>query len=692
MRSLDPRLLGLLALASLVAFLALVAGERADAQTFTKLTDPTNPVVTEPGSVGFGGASWVDADGNGWPDLFVVGRALFLNDGGAFTRVAFADSISGLGHSWADYDNDGDPDLMIAGTLNNGGRGTRLFRNDGGNAFTRVFGGGAIGDSAANVGWSCAWGDYDADGFVDLVVAQAQNFTGSGPNRLLHNQGDGTFVSDLTTDVTVGNAPYTVPQWCDFDLDGDLDLAIGAGPANGSKGPDYFYRNLRIEGGAPPLLDRVTTGILATELRDGQIIQWPDYDNDGDLDCFITNYRNSANHLYRNDGGVYVKMTGATAGPIASDVGWNLSSAWNDYDNDGDLDCYVVRTSAFANRYYRNEGNGTFTSLVLGGLTGSSGATAAAADFDRDGDVDLYVLGAAIRGLYLNAAPPENHWFEIRLVGSASNRSAIGARLRLTATIGGTSVSQLREVSSQNCFNGHSDYVQHVGLGDAGVVDQLVVTWPSGLVESFTNLPADTMLTLVEGEGFPTPTSASLVDVQVNARGVELEWFGHELEGAAMLVYRRPRDGAWAALGAPTAYRGGLAKFTDADARPGTWAYRLGVPAPGADAGAPPAEWLTEEAWVHVPSARAALQARARVAFGRPVVLEFTLPKAGEARLDVFDARGRRLGGERLGALAAGSHRAELATRLSRPGLYWVRLSQGGEAVTARALVLGEPR
>jgi hypothetical protein len=475
---------------------------------------------------------------------------------------------------------------MIASGIN-GGHGSRFWRNDGG-AFTQITAG-VIGDSLGNVGWSCAWGDYDVDGFVDLVIAQAQGFTGSGPNRLLHNQSDGTFVRDLTTDVTVGTAPYTVPSWSDFDLDGDLDLSIGAGPANGTLGPDYFYRNLRIEGGTP-LLDRITTGALATDLRDGQIVNWIDYDNDGDLDCYITNYQNRANHLYRNDAGTYVRMTGAIAGPIVTDIGVNVASVWNDYDNDGDLDCFVGRSGGHACRYYRNEGNGSFTSQSMGALTSAPVGTAVAADYDRDGDVDLYLsAGGPSKGLFENVSGNGN-WIEARLIGTMSNRSAIGARIHVLATIGGQPVWQMREVSAQNSFNGHSEFTLHVGLGDATTIQELRIVWPRGLVETLRDLPADSLYTLIEGEGAPTPVAASLVAWSVSERGVELTWHGSELGGAEIAVERRREGGEWVTIDRVFAEAGGLVVYVDATATPGRWAYpaapsRRGIHGRGMDRG-----------------------------------------------------------------------------------------------------------
>ncbi len=291
-------------------------------------------------------------------------------------------------------------------------------------------------------------------------------------NTLLRNLGGGLFVRDTTTDVTVDPAPHTVPSWCDFDLDGDLDLSIGAGPANGTLGPDFFYRNLGP--GATPRLDRITTGAIATDMHDGQICNWIDYDNDSDFDVYITNYFSQSNFLYRNDGGTLVRVLGT--GAIVNDTGINTASVWEDFDNDGDLDCLVTRTNP-ANRYYRNDGNGTFTVVSLGNLTAVGAYTACAADYDQDGDVDLFVGAAApfAKGLYRNDLAPGRHWLGVRLTGTVSNRAAIGARIRVRATIGGQPVWQMREVSAQNTFDGHSALELHVGLGDATIVDSLEI-------------------------------------------------------------------------------------------------------------------------------------------------------------------------------------------------------------------------
>jgi hypothetical protein len=454
------------------------------------------------------GASWVDVDGDLDLDLFVSrqattgGNRLYLNDGGTFT-LADAGALTGaatpgsLGHSWADYDNDGDLDVYaVGGWISGAGR---LFRNDGGTFALVDAAPVAPGDD--NRGWSAAWGDTDNDGFVDLVVAHPAGFVGgTQPNHLFHNDDGSSFSRVTSGPVVTGTDPYTVPTWSDYDLDGDLDLFIGSGPANGSVAPDNLYRN---EAGG---FTRIDTEPIATDARDGQVMNWIDYDNDGDLDLYVTNFSGTpTNDLYRNDAGTYVAVTD---GPLAEDTGGSgLANTWGDLDNDGDLDVLVTTGGSAPDRLYSNDGDGTFTHIASAPLTTRADATSGATlgDYDGDGDLDLAVTtqvsgGGPVR-LYRNDAPGDNGWLKLNLVGLASNRSAIGAKVRATATIGGATVTQFREVSAQNTFNGQNALTVHVGLGDAATVSTLEITWPSGAVDTFEEVPANAFFELTEGGG-----------------------------------------------------------------------------------------------------------------------------------------------------------------------------------------------
>jgi len=242
---------------------------------------------------------------------------------------------------------------------------------------------------------------------------------------------------------------------------------------------------------------------------------WVDYDNDGDLDGFQTNYTAPvANNLYRNDSGTYVRMTGGDVGTIVTDSNSALASVWGDYDNDGDLDCLVTNDGISTNDYFINNGDGTFSQDFASALVANNGPHygAAAADYDLDGDLDMYVHGTtATKELFRNDLSNGNHWVEMELIGAGapggSNVSALGARVRAKATISGVPTWQMREVSAQNSFNSMNMLDVHFGLGNAAVIDSLEITWPAGGVQVFTGVGADKRYEFTEGAD---PTGAEL--------------------------------------------------------------------------------------------------------------------------------------------------------------------------------------
>ena len=496
------------------------------------------------------GASWVDYDGDGDLDLFVAnidgtGNFLYRNNGtGALERVTTGalatDQIASHGVCWADFDNDDDLDAFVVG------QNSRMYVNDGAGDFSVPDPMVTFGTNDLR-GWSCAWADYNLDGYVDLMITHPANFVGNPaiPNLLFSNHGDGTLVQITDGPVTTGLAPYTVGTWSDYDLDGDPDLFIGAGPASGTLGPDFIYRNMMVETGTPDLV-RVTEGPLATKDRDGQVFNWIDYDNDGDLDVYVTNWGGVGfgglrDELYRNDDGI---LTEITTGSIVTDKQVSLGSTWGDFDNDGDLDAYVSDGNpGGTSRFYDNNGDGTFSRLIVGPLITDQGVSwgATAGDFDGDGDLDLFVANASansINFLYRNDQQTGNHWLKVRTIGTASNRAGIGAILRARATIGGVATWMMREVSSQNSFNGHNDLTIHFGLGDAEVVDSLLVTWPSGAQDLYLGVAADQMLQATEGES-PITTD---VEEYVVPEGFALETnYPNPFSESTSLVFTLPR-------------------------------------------------------------------------------------------------------------------------------------------------------
>lgn len=473
-------------------------------QTFTKITNPANPIVSDIPTMGYVGASWVDYDGDGDLDLFANQDFLYQNDGsGNFIRILDS-GIEGVsieynnGNSWADYDNDGDIDLMLVNRNQNG-----LFSNNGDGTFTKI----TTGDIATNINaWSPAWADYDNDGWLDLVATHPCGGTGTPchTNWLFRNNGNGTFTEITNSDVTTGLAAYTSANWSDFDDDGDMDLFIGSGEI-GVASKDHIYINQLMETGTANLTRR-QTGVLFGDFRDGQNWNLIDYDNDGDLDGFVTNYKEDIPcDFYKNNGdGTFTRLLESDLGThMANETGTWLANIWGDFDNDGWLDV-VIGYDGFdgtgITHFYHNNGDGTF-SHVFPPFTNSlrtRGMTAG--DYDNDGDLDLFINSTNVnaKGLYRNNQSGAN-WVNFTLEGTMSNRSAIGAKVRLKATVNGQSMWQMREVSSQSSFAGHNSQRVHFGLGNATNIDSLVIEWPLGLVETYTGLEVNQFYDYVEG-------------------------------------------------------------------------------------------------------------------------------------------------------------------------------------------------
>ncbi len=470
---------------------------------FTKITDTTNPAVTFSNTAAtYKGLVWIDLDNDNRPDLFVSQRYLFHNDGnGNFSQMA---NVSGAttgqgsaGSSWGDIDNDGHPDAITASLISG------LHHNNGDGTFTPMTS--LLSNFTEYSGWDCALVDADNNGRLDLSYVHACcNFHPTGPFscRLFLQNTDGTFNPVTGYEFTDTLAAYTIPIWADYDLDGDMDLFIGSGPANNPPGalPDFNYRNMLKETGTFSL--KRLTDFPFMVPQDGQTYNFVDVDNDGDLDICLTNYSQAPTRFYRNNNGVYVSETT----PFTLQVG-HLANCWGDVDNDGDLDVIVTTDGSPTIKLYRNNGDGTFAAAATAGTAGNTACGAAFADYDNDGDLDFYTNGPTEgRALFRNnSLAGTRAWVEITLEGTQSNRSAIGATLRVKAKIGGNDVWQIRQVTAHNSFQSQSDLRQHFGLNDATTIDSLEIRWPSGLTEAFSGLAVKNFYKIVEGQGI-TPT------------------------------------------------------------------------------------------------------------------------------------------------------------------------------------------
>lgn len=469
---------------------------KVDAQTFTKVTDPTNPIVSD--RYNSGGGSWADFNNDGFLDLFVangndtsMNNSLYLNNRiGNFIKVVKGaivnDGGTSIGGTWGDYNNDGNLDMFVTNRLFTTSFGNFFYRGNGDTVFTKITTGGPANDMSNSN--SSSWVDINGDGALDLFVVnfQANNF-------LYYNSGAPaySFTRADTGEIVLDASAFSiVGVWADYNNDRKPDLFCG----NAGNQNDFVFTN---NGGG-----RFTR----TTLSDGRATlgaSWGDYDNDGNLDLFVANYLGQNDLIYHNGGPPGYSLTRVDTGVVSNDGGSSVGSVWGDFDNDGDLDLFVCNDGA-NNALYLNSGppNYSFTKVTTGIVVNDHGASfgCAAADFDNNGSLDLFVANRLGRQnfLYTNNGN-SNKWVNIKCVG-AINKSGIGTKVRLRATINGVARWQTQEVSGQSGYNSQT-LTLHFGLGDAGVIDSVLIDWQSGLTERFGTLMTNQNITFGEGLG-----------------------------------------------------------------------------------------------------------------------------------------------------------------------------------------------
>jgi enediyne biosynthesis protein E4 len=497
------------------------------------------------------GVAFFDYDNDGWLDLLVLNgtrlegappgtsnRLYKNNRDGTFTDVTEKAGLARVGWASAvtvaDYDNDGYDDLFITYYGHN-----VLYRNNGNGTFTDVTAKAGLLEGAVRYASGCTWVDYDRDGRLDLFVAYYLDTTleklpkpgqnvdcrwkgvpvNCGPRglptgfaRLFHNNGDGTF-SDVSERSGIAKASGSYPMTAvaaDYDDDGWPDVYVACDST-----PSWLFRNQKDGTFRQEGLER---GVALSEdglEQAGMGIAASDYDLDGSLDILKTHFADDTNVLYRNDGKGYFEDATIRSGLGVETryVGWGAGIV--DLDNDGHPDLFVVTGSVYPEvekqlpaypfrtprLVFRNLGNGRFEELIEEAGSGVAAAHTsrgcAFGDFDNDGDVDVLVMNMnEPPSLLRNDVSGGGHWLKVLLVGTTSNRSAIGARV--TARYGDK--SQAQEVQAQSSFYSTNDRRLHFGLGTATSAE-LVIRWPSGATEKLASVEADQLVVVREGAG-----------------------------------------------------------------------------------------------------------------------------------------------------------------------------------------------
>jgi len=443
-----------------------------------------SPIATDVGSSQ--GASWADIDNDGDQDLFVANdngenNFLYRNLGnGSFYAgqgSIVGDGGNSMGACWGDYDNDGFVDLYV---VNRNNENNFLYNNDGDGTFTRINSDPPVNDGGES--WGASWADYDNDGWIDLFVANRD-----GLNYLYHNSGNGSFSRVYESPFINDKGSSVCGVWGDYDNDGDQDLFV----ANDGWDINFLYRN---DGSGN--FTRVTSDPLTTEPMETRSASWCDFDRDNDLDLLLVN-SGQANCLYRNDGNnQFVRLDESR---IHESNDHSRGSAWADFDNDGDMDVFISnrKEDCFL---FKNDGDNFEKFKVLN--TEARGC--AWGDYDSDGMQNLFVCSEGSSNYLYDTYSNSNHWIQIHCKGVISNASGIGARIRIQSTIDGETVWQMQEISSQTGFGGQNAMTASFGLGSDAVVDAIRIEWPGGIVWDTTQVVADQVLFISEREtNFP---------------------------------------------------------------------------------------------------------------------------------------------------------------------------------------------
>ncbi len=456
-------------------------------------------------------ANFIDVNKDGWDDIFITNgpfggqnNMLYINNrNGTFTTVTsdiiVNDNDRSDGASFADADNDGDLDAFVV-TYGANGQGEKnyFYRNNGDGTF--------VYEPAIAMGLpltyseTANWIDVNNDQDLDLYFTNSYQ---SLNNRYFENLGDGSFQAITNLSITSESLPSRSIDWVDYDGDGDNDLFITNQGSSNNNEKNTLFRN-----DGPNNFTQITNLAIVQDLKNSAGSSWEDIDNDGDFDLFVANFNNNgqANQLFINNNGTFTEDVGSVIASVATN---SFGSSFGDVDNDGDLDllvCNAYLNSQNTNFLYINNGSGGFSLDTTSDLANHQGWSFGCAfgDYDNDGWLDVLLANNLndnqSNSVFRNTGTG-NNWVKIRFVGTQSNYWAVGAKIRLRSTINGNETWQTRKITAASGYCSQNSYTVHFGLGNATVIDEIEVSWPSGLVETYSNTAVNGIYTAVEGDG-----------------------------------------------------------------------------------------------------------------------------------------------------------------------------------------------
>ena len=454
------------------------------------------------------GVSFVDFDGDGLDDLTFATEVdqpvrFFKNQGGSFVEHFFNYTDPNRATkqiNWVDIDNDGDKDLFVTSHT----EGNKLYENQGNNNLLDI-----TSDSnlpITNLGtYGASWGDYNNDGYLDVFISNRENNT--IPNYLFKNLGNKTFL-DVSGEAGISdlNQVSFCSAFIDFNNDGWQDIYVSN---DRFENKNVMYKN-NGDGTFSDVSESSKTDIIA----DAMSVTVGDYNKDGWFDIYVTNSP-VGNYLLVNQGNETFINQGNESGTAFYSWGWG--AVFLDADNDDDIDLYVSGDRDGSNPYlpsaafYENNNDLTFSESVDNGFENDTSASFSNAigDFDNDGRTDIVVTNVDDPVFaWKNLSVTSNNWLKLKLIGTTSNRDAVGTRIEISEN----GNQQFHYVNCGEGYLSQNSFSEYIGVGGTTVIDYIKVNWLSGIEEYFYDVGVNQTFEIIEGTGtLSTETSENLI-------------------------------------------------------------------------------------------------------------------------------------------------------------------------------------